>query len=64
MSDNGEPQPATPPPSTLPAHEPKPPPPPIQWETEVSTRGREPSSLGGAALDVVRRVIHGDNSDG
>jgi hypothetical protein len=36
----------------------------IQWETEVSTRSREPSSLGGAALDVIRKVIHGDNSDG
>jgi hypothetical protein len=63
VSDNGEPQPTTPPPSTPPVHESKLPPPPIQWETEVSTRGREASSLGGAALDVVRKVIHGDNSD-
>jgi hypothetical protein len=64
VDDNGELRPTTSPPSTPLAHGPKPPPPPIQWETEVSTRGREPASLGGAALDVVRRVIHGDNSDG
>jgi hypothetical protein len=53
VSDNGEPQPTTPSPSTPPAHESKLPPPPIQWETEVSTRGREPSSLGAAGWGLL-----------
>jgi len=35
------------------------PPPPIKWEADLNTR--ESSSLWSAALDVVRRVIHGDS---
>ncbi len=65
MADQDSPpahSPAPVPPSAPPA--PKPPPPPIHWETETSTRSQEPSTLGTAALEVVRKVIHGDASDG
>lgn len=47
----------TPPPAPLTGRQP---PPPIIWETEVSTRSQDPSSMSTAALDVVRTVIHGD----
>ncbi|RFD26448.1 hypothetical protein MUBE_04175 [Mycobacterium uberis] len=64
-SNNGEPERIPLPSKTL-AQKPKPPPLPIQRETELSTstQGREASSLGGAAIDIVRKVIDGDNSDG
>lgn len=41
----------------------RPPPIPIVWETELSTRSQDPESLRTAAVDVVRTVVHGDNSD-
>ena len=63
MTDN-EPQPNAPPPQTpLPAQQPKPPPRPIWWETDPSSRGDELSSLANAALDVIRKVIHGERSE-
>jgi hypothetical protein len=49
-----------PPPTPAPG---RPPPPPIAWETELSTRSKESESLSSAALDVVRTVIHGQDSD-
>jgi hypothetical protein len=39
------------------------PPPPIAWETEISTRSMHSESLSRAALDVVRTVIHGEDSE-
>ncbi|WP_006247760.1 hypothetical protein [Mycolicibacterium tusciae] len=61
MADNEPAPPAdTPPPPPPPG---RPPPPPIVWETELSTRSQETSSLGTAALDVVRTVIHGDKGE-
>jgi hypothetical protein len=54
-----------PPADIPPAPEPpgRPPPPPITWETEQSTRSQESSSMGTAALDIVRTVIHGDKDE-
>jgi hypothetical protein len=59
VSANTEPQPNNPP--TV--RQPKPPPPPIWWETDPSSRGDELSSLANAALDVIPKVIHGENPD-
>jgi hypothetical protein len=61
MTDNSDPQSNASPPA---AQQPKSPPPAIQWETDLISKSQEPSSLGNAALDVVRKVIRGDNADG
>ncbi len=60
MADDQQAPPETPPPPPPPG---RPPPTPIVWETELTTRSEDPASLRTAALDVVRTVVRGDQSD-
>jgi hypothetical protein len=50
-TDDATPAGDTPPPPPPPG---RPPPPPIVWETELSTRGQDPSSISTAAQIVTR----------